>query len=176
MTNQPAVARSPLDVRDEVIPLPSHDDGYATVMLVGTTGAGKTTVLRQIIGSDRFPPISTSRTTTCDIEIVTSDGPFDAVVTFMDEHEVRNEIENCLHNACRVVIDTREGSERGDGRIASALLTPSDQRFRLSYPLGRWTPNSTLNQNSPREESPQRTLTEYEATSEAEKKLQSRNS
>src|SRR5438128_2124760 len=38
--------------RDGAIPLPTKDNGYATVHLVGTTGAGKTTLVRQLIGTD----------------------------------------------------------------------------------------------------------------------------
>ena len=38
--------------RSDVIPLPTHEDGYGTVLFLGTTGAGKTTLLRHVIGSD----------------------------------------------------------------------------------------------------------------------------
>lgn len=171
MATQSSPALKPLDIRNNAIPLPSRDDGYATVMLVGTTGAGKTTVLRQFIGSDRFPPTSTSRTTTCDIEIVTGEGPFSAVVTFMDEREVRIEIETCLHNAFRATINERvgtAGTARVDNRIARALLSPRDQRFRLSYPLGRWAPDAPSRQRISGEEV-QTALSEYEAVSETEK-------
>lgn len=168
MNSLSSVLRNPLDIRDEVIPLPSRDDGYATVMLVGTTGAGKTTVLRQIIGSDRFSPTSTSRTTTCDIEIVTADGPYMAVVTFMDMREVRDEIEKCLQNACRAAV-----TDQRDDRIARALLSPPEQRFRLSYPLGRWEPRESPIQPGS-EDSPDQTLSAYEATSD-EEKMQNQN-
>ncbi len=36
------------ELRDELLPLPTEDEGYRTVLLLGTTGAGKTTVVRQI--------------------------------------------------------------------------------------------------------------------------------
>ena len=133
MTTQPIQVRTPLDIREEGIPLPPSEEGYATVMLVGTIGAGKTTVLRRLIGSDRFPSTSTARTTTADIEIITADGPFAGIVTFMDPRECGDEIEKCLHNACRVAV-----TEESDGRIAGALLSPPEQRFRLSYLLGAW--------------------------------------
>lgn len=133
MTMQPGQVRMAVDIREEEIPLPSRDDGYATVMLVGTIGAGKTTILRRLIGSDRFPSTSAGRTTTADIEIITADGPFEAIVTFMDPRECKDEIEKCLHNACRTAV-----GDSSDNRIASALLSPPEQRFRLSYPLGGW--------------------------------------
>ena len=45
--------------RDAVIELPDKTDGYTRVLVLGSTGAGKTTFVRQLIGSDpvqdRFP-------------------------------------------------------------------------------------------------------------------------
>ena len=127
----------PRDLRERIIPLPSAVEGYAKVMLVGSTGAGKTTLLRQFIGSDhtrdRFPPTSTAKTTTADMEIITGIGPFEAVVTFMTEHEVRCAVDECLEEACADVV---RGAD--DTGVAAALLEHREQRFRLSYILGNW--------------------------------------
>ena len=38
-------------LRDKHIQLPTREEGYARVLLAGTTGAGKTTLLRHLIGS-----------------------------------------------------------------------------------------------------------------------------
>ena len=38
--------------REELLPLPSAADGYAKVLMVGTTGSGKTTLVRQFLGTD----------------------------------------------------------------------------------------------------------------------------
>ena len=123
------------DLREMILPMPQ--DGYARVMLVGATGAGKTTLLRHLLGSDhkrdRFPSISTAKTTTADIEIITAPGPFKAAITFMTEHEVRCAVDECLEAACERVI-----REHDDTRIAETLLEHREQRFRLSYPLGAW--------------------------------------
>ncbi|MGH7080541.1 MAG: hypothetical protein ACREFU_20880 [Acetobacteraceae bacterium] len=86
-------ATSSWDIRNEGLPLPGADDGYARVMMVGTTGAGKTSLVRVVIGShperDRFPSTSASRTTISDIEVITSDEPvFRTVVTFFNEWAV----------------------------------------------------------------------------------------
>ena len=58
----------PWAIREEIIALPGgkdSNDGYARAQFVGTTGAGKTTVLRQLIGTDpeteRFPSISAAK-------------------------------------------------------------------------------------------------------------------
>lgn len=125
------------DLRETFIPLPTKEEGYARVMLVGSTGAGKTTLLRQLIGSDhshdRFPSTSTAKTTIADIEIVTSDLPYEAAVTFMAEHEIRCAVDECLEEAC---INAVRGQD--DTRIVNALLEHKEQRFRLSYLLGAW--------------------------------------
>lgn len=155
----------PKERRDEMIPLPTHDDGYARVMLVGTTGAGKTTLLRQLVGSDhnrdRFPSISTAKTTTADIEIVTGkDRPFKAAITFMSEHEVRCAVEECLEEACVSVI-----KEQNVDGVARALLEHPEQRFRLSYPLGSWqqkSPNHEIGDLFDDEESEEDILPEEE--------------
>ncbi|WP_441237025.1 hypothetical protein [Bradyrhizobium sp. 930_D9_N1_4] len=124
--------------RDQVIPLPTATDGYSRALLLGTTGAGKTTLLRHLIGSDheldRFPSTSTAKTTTADTEIVTSDGGFEAVVTFMPEHQVRAYIDECLEAAC---LEAVQGSP--PAKIMAALLQHEEQRFRLSYVLGGYS-------------------------------------
>ena len=116
-------------------------------MLVGSTGAGKTTLLRQLIGTDpqrdRFPSTSTARTTTADTEIVfIPQGPFEAVISFLTEHEVRCAVDECLEEACISVV-----RERDDAGIINSLLEHREQRFRLKYPLGDWQ------QESPEDES-----------------------
>jgi len=93
-------------LRDEVIPLPGREDGYATVQILGATGAGKTTLVRQLIGShpkrDRFPSTSTAKTTVADLEVVLRDGQFEAVVSFFSKDRVELYVQEC-------VIATRHG-------------------------------------------------------------------
>jgi hypothetical protein len=123
-------------VRDGVLPLPSPDDGYARVLFVGSTGAGKTTLLRQFIGTgsklEKFPSISTAKTTTCDIEIVTADDDrYRAVVSFLPKDQVRQYVEECV---CAAVLSYVE-RER-ESVTVRRFLEHSEQRFRLSYLLG----------------------------------------
>ncbi len=121
-------------LRDRLLPLPTHADGYARIVLMGVPGAGKTTLVRQLIGThpetERFPATSINRTTTFPTEVVLRDGLYEAVVSFMSEHETRFEIEESLAAAILEAID-------GDAkRVARALLEKSDMRFRLKYLLG----------------------------------------
>lgn len=123
--------------RQSRLPLPGHEEGYSRVLFTGTTGAGKTTLLRHVIGAshteDRFPSTSTARTTTAEIEIITAESPFEAVVTFMPEHEVRAHVDECLEEAC-----LRAANGQSDEKTIGALLAHREQRFRLSYILGGW--------------------------------------
>lgn len=119
--------------REEVIELPK--DGFSIVQLTGPVGAGKTTLVRQLIGTDpekeRFPATSTSRTTIFDTEIICAPGDFHAVVSFLSPSQVRSYTEECVQAA---VMATAEGL--GKDSIARKFLTHSEEKFRLSYILG----------------------------------------
>lgn len=126
------------EVRNLTLPLPTIEDGYAKVLMVGTTGAGKTSLLRQLIGShpdrDRFPSTSASRTTISDIEVITSDDlQFKASITFFTEPTVHTNIHECVADACAALWDSIP-----DDKLAERLLTHRDLRFRLGYVIGLW--------------------------------------
>ena len=129
--------KNPAELRDSFISLPGRKEGYARVLFVGTTGAGKTSLLRHMIGSDpnkdRFPSTSTAKTTVSDIEVIPNEGPYRAAVTFFSEHAIQANVEDCVIAACSAVWDVL-----GDEKVADKLLHHADQRFRLSYLLGAW--------------------------------------
>lgn len=130
------------DVRNDALALPTAVDGYAQALLIGTTGAGKTSLLRQLIGShpdnDRFPSTSASRTTISDIEVIASeDSQFSAVVTFFPEAAVHTNIHECVADACAALWDALP-----DDKLAERLLTHRDLRFRLGYIIGSWKQSS----------------------------------
>ncbi len=123
-------------LRDAAIALPeSTPTGYRRVLFLGTTGAGKTTLVRQLIGTDpkeeRFPSTSTAKTTIHDTEIVLTEGSWRAVATFTSGDEVRQYLSECISDA---VLAAARGAD--DAEVLRRLLNHANQRFRLSYVLG----------------------------------------
>ncbi len=123
-------------IRNDSIPLPDYKtDGYLRALLLGTTGAGKTTLGRQLIGTDpeteRFPSTSTAKTTVHDTEIILRQGAYKAIVTFVSLEETREYLTECASAA--VLAAWRKVS---DGEILRRLLNHVNQRFRFSYVLG----------------------------------------
>ncbi len=124
-------------IRDEWVPLPGADQDYRSVLLLGTTGAGKTTLVRQVLGTDprteRFPSTSTAKTTVADTEIVlTGSGPFSAAVTFTPRDEV---VDYLTENVAEAALAAFHGKDDVD--VLRRLLDHVNQRFRFSYVLGR---------------------------------------
>lgn len=145
---------NPWALRDSVIPLPGQEQGYVRVMFAGTTGAGKTTVIRQLIGTDplreRFPSTSAAKTTVSDTEIVMDTAPeFRAVVTFLQKEAVQLYIEECVTATVLASIDTRPLHN-----LTKQLLEHKEQRFRLSYLLGTLQATSSPKKEVAEEEDP----------------------
>ncbi|MCC6680817.1 MAG: hypothetical protein IT445_07930 [Phycisphaeraceae bacterium] len=131
-------SHDPWAIREDEIPLPGGrdaTDGYARALFVGTTGAGKTTLVRQLLGTDplreRFPLTSAAKATTADMEVVLRAGEFHAVVTFTPREQVRQYIAECLQAA---VISALEDSPERD--VIRRFQEHNDMRFRLKYILG----------------------------------------
>lgn len=125
------------ELRDQLLPLPGSADGYRKVLTLGTTGAGKTTMVRQILGTnpktERFPSTSTAKTTVADTEIITTgDRFFKAAITFVPRDEV---IDLLTENVSAAALASYRG--RDDDEITRLLLDHVNQRFRFSYVLGR---------------------------------------
>jgi hypothetical protein len=126
------------DLRNDHVPFPPREEGYPRILLLGVPGAGKTTLVRQLIGShpvrDRFPATSINRTTTFETEVIAGPPEFSAAVTFMSEEEADFEIRQSISAAVLRAVD----KEVTNARVAKALLERSDMRFRLKYILGDW--------------------------------------
>lgn len=137
------VSEDTWDLRERYIAMPKNNDGFARVMLLGSTGAGKTTVIRQLIGTApdevSFPAISPSRTTTCNTEFIFAPTTYTkAIVTFISQSQTRILTEESIWEAFKKSVLGRDRK-----RVAKALLSHPENRFRLSYILGQYR-----NQNS----------------------------
>jgi hypothetical protein len=123
-------------IRDSVIRLPALGSNYRRVLLVGTTGGGKTTLVRQLIVTnpqeERFPSTSAGKTTVADMELLFDDSPYRAVVTFMPLEEVRDYVEESMSAAALASFQGEPDSE-----VLRRLLNHVNQRFRLSHILGQ---------------------------------------
>lgn len=129
--------------RERLLPLPSKDEGYARVQFVGTTGAGKTTVVRQLLGTDpvneRFPSTSAAKTTICDSEIIVGEEDFEAAVSFISREQTRHFIMECVSAAVSAHLENSQPSE-----IIRRFMEHSEQKFRLSYVLGSLSPRRAV--------------------------------
>lgn len=121
--------------REKRIPLPR--DGYTWNLLMGITGAGKSSMLRRLAGIDpkteKFPAISINRTTTCDIELITGGQDYRSVVTFMSQPQAQQAVTDAVSAA---VLEAAVGGD--DARAMGKFLEQSDMRFRLKHLLGDW--------------------------------------
>jgi ABC-type dipeptide/oligopeptide/nickel transport system ATPase subunit len=158
--------------RGRVIPLPTKDDGYAVVQLVGTTGAGKTTVARQLIGTDpkkeRFPSISAAKTTICDLELVTAEGNYRAAVSFIPRDQVRQLIMECTIAAVSAYL------ESNPNEVVRRFMEHSEQRFRLGYILGHVSPPSAKPEELEDDDADEAEVEETEVSAEEQQKYAER--
>lgn len=129
-----AKLEDPFAIREDALPLLTLE-GHTKVLLVGITGSGKTTVVRQIIGTDpereRFPSTATARTTIFDTEIILAPGAFRAVVSFRSQDRTRLYVDECVTAAVAAA-----AAGDSDAVVLRRLLEHSDLRFRLNYVLG----------------------------------------
>ncbi|MBD8505786.1 hypothetical protein HT102_04715 [Hoyosella sp. G463] len=121
------------ELRDRILPFPEGEE-YRKVLLLGTTGSGKSTLIRQLIGGssrESFPTTSTARTTIADTEIILAPGPYQAVVTFFERGYIVEQVRDCI-------VEAALAAHRGDDRtdLQRALLEHPEQRFRFKYTLG----------------------------------------
>ena len=121
------------EVREKLIPTAGPQHGYRRVLMIGTTGSGKTTLIRQLLGTggEQVPATSSAKTTTIDTELLPAPGDYYAVATFMSRDEVGALVEDNLV-AAALAIET----QRPERVVALKLFEHEDQRLRLPYLLG----------------------------------------
>lgn len=120
---------------DELSPIPVNMPKF---YLLGDTGAGKTTIVRKILGTDRykFPSVQQKRTTVAVTEYVLSrDIPFKASYIFKTEAQINELIKEILEVAIEKAYSTDCKGELDEEEIIENLEETPDERFRLRYIL-----------------------------------------
>lgn len=125
-----------ISIRENLLPLPSIDDGYNKILIMGKTGAGKTTLLQHLIdtASDKFPLTSSGRGTVSDLEVIVAKGAYKAAVNFFSKDRVRDFVQECVYNAILTNSDNKND-------IFDALSN-TEEGFRLEFIIGKYTPNN----------------------------------
>ena len=125
--------------RERLIPLPGAERGYAKVQLIGPVGARQDdhcAAANRHRSEDQTISIDFGvRATTADLEIISDEGRFRAVVSFVPRDQVRQYIIDCVIAA---IAGHLEGS--APVRIIRRFMEHSEMRFRLSYILGSLKP------------------------------------
>ncbi|MCB4376447.1 50S ribosome-binding GTPase, partial [Klebsiella aerogenes] len=112
---------------DEVSPIPK---GIPKVYLLGDTGAGKTTFIRRILGTEntKFPTTRQSRTTVAPTEyVICNSSSYELTILLKSFNEINGYVREILKEAF-------EKSLKGEDVLRSLRQT-NDQRFRLYYLL-----------------------------------------
>lgn len=122
-------------VLDNLLPVPVN---LTKIYLLGDTGAGKTTIIRQLLGTTklRFPSVRRTRTTIAVTEyVISKDSSFRAVIVFKPYEEIvryiREILEDTVIRGYKLFIIGKLKEED----LATNLEESPDQRFRLKFIL-----------------------------------------
>lgn len=106
--------------------------------LLGDTGAGKTTIVRKILGTEefKFPSVQQKRTTVAVTEYVLSrDLPYRATYLFKTEAQVADLVGEILEIATENAYANYRKGAHSATTVAEDLEETPDERFRLRYIL-----------------------------------------
>ncbi|MDQ6961999.1 MAG: hypothetical protein Q9M28_05655 [Mariprofundaceae bacterium] len=120
---------------DELSPIPVNMPKF---YLLGDTGAGKTTIVRKILGTDKykFPSVQQKRTTVAVTEYVLSkDIPFKASYIFKTKNQIIELINEIIEVAIEKAYLTYSKGEFDSEELLENLEETPDERFRLRYIL-----------------------------------------
>ncbi|MGZ8548858.1 MAG: hypothetical protein ACXWVW_09630, partial [Sulfuricurvum sp.] len=112
---------------------------YPKIYLLGSTGAGKTSIVRAILdtASDSFPTTLQTRTTVAPTEyVISADIPFKSTFIFKQKDEIENLLIEIVENAIEKAISLQNNENIEESySVLSYLEETPDGRFRLKYIL-----------------------------------------
>lgn len=120
---------------DKLSPIPVNMPKF---YLLGDTGAGKTTIVRKILGTDKykFPSVQQKRTTVAVTEYILSrDIPFKASYIFKTKAQINELINEIIEVAIEKAYLAYYKGELDSEEIIENLEETPDERFRLRYIL-----------------------------------------
>ena len=107
---------------------------YPKIYLLGSTGAGKTSIVRAILdtASDAFPSTLQTRTTVAPTEyVISSNKPFKSTFIFKEKDDVENSLIEIIVTAIEKALSLNDD----ESSVISYLEETADERFRLKYLL-----------------------------------------
>jgi len=121
------------ELLDKLLPIPVD---LPKIYLLGDTGAGKTTIIRQLLGTtkQRFPSVRRTRTTIAVTEYVISREPtFRAAIVFKPIEEIRRYVREILEDTIMRGYKAFVGKKLVVDDLVTNLEESPDQRFRLKF-------------------------------------------
>ena len=110
--------------------------GIKKIYLLGTTGAGKTSLVKHIINTSEydFPSTTQSRTTVSPTEyVIKKDLPFKTTIILKDKDDICDSIILIIQDAIQKALENFKLDKNNLEDIISKLEESSDERFRLKY-------------------------------------------
>ncbi len=106
------------------------------IYLLGSTGAGKTSLVRNILGTNKykFPTSSETKTTVTPTEYIVKKGlSFKTTILLKEKNEINDSIEFLVDEAIKKALDNSKLNKSNLDDIKYKLEESADGRFRLKY-------------------------------------------
>ncbi|MBN2782050.1 MAG: hypothetical protein JXQ66_02290, partial [Campylobacterales bacterium] len=113
---------------------------YTKIYLLGSTGAGKTSIVRAILdtANEAFPTTLQTRTTVAPTEyVIDVDKPFKSTFIFKQKDDIENSLNEIIENAIEkaILMQQNENNIENSYSVLQYLEETPDERFRLKYIL-----------------------------------------
>jgi len=112
------------------------------IYLLGSTGAGKTSLVRNIIDTvdSAFPTTTQTRTTVAPTEYVIKKGlPFKTTIILKTKDAIVDSIEMLINDAIKKALDNAKVNKKNIEDIVLKLEESPDEKFRLKYMVSKET-------------------------------------